>query len=104
MLVSLGYQVRSAGNGAEALQVLRNDASICLLLSDVRMRPGIDGVELARAAKRQGQGIKVLLASGHADDVLIRHQALDEFPLIRKPFSKDDLVRCLWAVVMQEGV
>jgi PAS domain S-box-containing protein len=103
MLISLGYNVLSARDGAEALRILRNDASIGLLLSDVRLQPGIDGVELARAAKQQSQGIKVLLTSGYADDILERHQASDEFPLIRKPFSKTDLVRRLWSVMIENG-
>jgi signal transduction histidine kinase len=98
MLISLGYQVLSARDGTEALQMLGEDSSIRLLFSDVRMRLGIDGVELARAAKRQSQDVKVLLTSGYADDLLARHQAWDEFPIIRKPFSKVDLVRHLAAV------
>jgi CheY-like chemotaxis protein len=104
MLVSLGYRVLSARNGVEALQMLRDDASVELLFSDVRMPLGIDGVELARAAKQQSRGIKILLTSGYADEVFARHQASDEFSVIRKPFSKVDLVRCLWAVVTEVGV
>ena len=98
MLVSLGYEVLTARNGAEALDSPRDNTSIELLFSDVLMPPGIDGVELARLAKQQRPGLKVLLTSGYADEVLARHQASDEFPPIRKPFSKVDLVRYLWAV------
>jgi hypothetical protein len=32
------------------------------------------------------KGIKVLLTSGYAGDVLERHRAVDEFPIIDKPF------------------
>jgi CheY-like chemotaxis protein len=58
--------------------MLGDDASIRLLFSDVCMPLGIDGVEFARVAKRQSQGIKVLLTSGYADDVQARPRAFSE--------------------------
>jgi signal transduction histidine kinase/CheY-like chemotaxis protein len=93
MLTDLGYQVVSARNGADALEALKNGDGFDLLFSDIGMPHGMNGVELARAARRLGNGIKVLLTSGYADGVLERHQALDEFPMINKPFYTTDLAR-----------
>jgi CheY-like chemotaxis protein len=98
-LTELGYQVRCARNGTEAIQMLESDKGFDLLFSDVVMPQGMSGVELAREAKRLRSGIKVLLTSGYAADVLERHQAADEFPFISKPFYRADLARCLWSVL-----
>jgi DNA-binding response OmpR family regulator len=55
------------------------------------MPNGINGIELAREARRLNKGIKVLLASGYAGEVLERHKAVGEFPLIDKPFYMSEL-------------
>jgi hypothetical protein len=45
-------------------------------------------------AKRDGyEGSKILLTSGYAGDVLERNQAVDEFPIIDKPYRLGDLAR-----------
>ena len=95
MLTELGHQVLRARNGSEAIQMLKSNRGFDLLFSDVRMPQGMSGVELAREAKRLRNGIKVLLTSGYAEDVLVRHRALDEFPIINKPFNQADLARRL---------
>jgi CheY-like chemotaxis protein len=66
-----------------------------LLFSDVVMPNGMNGIELAREARRLGKGIKILLTSGYAGDVSERHQAVDEFPIIDKPYGLADLARRL---------
>jgi CheY-like chemotaxis protein len=87
--------VASARNGADAIQLLRSGKQFDLLFSDVVMPQGITGLELAREAKRQCNGIKILLTSGNAEDVLTRYGAANEFPVIGKPFRRAELARCL---------
>jgi CheY-like chemotaxis protein len=99
MLTELGYEVLSARNGRDAIQMLKSDKGFDLLFSDVAMPQGMNGVELAREAKRLRSGIKVLLTSGYAEDVLARHGALDEFVVVRKPFYRADLARSLRSVL-----
>lgn len=43
-----GYRVITTGNGTSALDIIKNDATVDLLLSDIHMPGGIDGIELAR--------------------------------------------------------
>ena len=69
------------------------------LFSDVVMPNGMNGVELAREARRLRKGIKILLTSGYAGDVLERHQAVDEFPIIDKPYRLADLARRLQSIL-----
>jgi CheY-like chemotaxis protein len=97
MLTEFGYRVWTAANGAEAIDLLRNGHEFELLFSDVVMPNGVSGVELAREAKRLN--IKVLLTSGHARDVLERHQAVDEFPIIDKPFRRAELAQRLRSIL-----
>jgi signal transduction histidine kinase len=99
MLNSFGYRVLCARNGAEAIQMLESGQEFDLLFSDVVMPIGINGVELAREARRFNKGIKVLLTSGYAGDVLERHRAVDEFPIIDKPFRLADLARRLRSIL-----
>ena len=99
MLRDLGYQVICARNGREAMQLLKAGKRFDLLFSDVVMPKGITGVELAREAKRLCDGIRVLLTSGNAADVLARHRAEGEFPVIGKPFRRTDLAQYLRLVM-----
>jgi len=99
LLRQLGYQVLCARNGTEALQMLKAGERFDLLFSDVVMPQGINGVELAREAQRLCGGIKVLLTSGNAADVLARHGAEDEFPIIGKPYRRADLAQYLRLVM-----
>jgi CheY-like chemotaxis protein len=98
-LTALGYRVVCARNGAEAIQMFESGQEFELLFSDVVMPNGMSGVELAHEARRRSSGIKVLLTSGYAGDVLERYRAVDEFPIIDKPFRLADLARRLRSIL-----
>jgi CheY-like chemotaxis protein len=85
-----------------AIQLLESGQEFDLLFSDVVMPNGMNGVELAREARRFSKGIKILLTSGYAGDVLERHQAVDECPIIDKPYRLPDLARRLRSI-LQSG-
>jgi CheY-like chemotaxis protein len=95
MLTKLGYDVLCARNGTDSLEILESGIKLDLLLSDVVMPGGINGIELARRAKTMREDIKILLASGNAADVLARHGAAGEFPVIGKPFRRAELAEFL---------
>lgn len=99
MLKMFGYQVFCAHNGTEALQLLHSDRRFNLLLSDIVMPNGINGIELAREATQLHSGIKILLTSGYADEALQRHQAVGEFPIIDKPFGLTDLAHRIRSIL-----
>ena len=65
------------------------------------MPQGRNGVELAREAKRLNKGIKVLLTSGYAGDVLERHGGVDEFKVIRKPFRSAELAQSVRSLLQE---
>jgi signal transduction histidine kinase len=99
MLTTFGFRVLCARNGAEAIEIFRSGKEFDLLFSDVVMPNGMNGVELAREARRLNKGIKILLTSGYAEDVLKRHGAEDEFPIIDKPFRLSNLSQRLRAIL-----
>jgi CheY-like chemotaxis protein len=99
MLTTFGYRVLCARNGAEAIRILESGQDIDLLFSDVVMPNGMNGVELARAARQRNKHIKVLLTSGYAGDVMERLRAVGEFPIIDKPFRLADLARRLRSIL-----
>ncbi len=84
VLRDLGYDLREAGGGEEALDLLRRDNRIEVLLTDVVM-PGMNGAELARRASSERPGLTILFMSGYADPQEITG-ALRRYRLVRKPF------------------
>lgn len=55
VLEAAGYKVITTGNGTIALDILQIDATVDLLLSDIQMPGGIDGIELARRVQMKRQ-------------------------------------------------
>jgi CheY-like chemotaxis protein len=101
MLTTFGYKVLCARNGAEAIQIVESGQAFDLLFSDIVMPNGMSGVELARELVRRNDGVKILLTSGYASDVLERHHAAGEFPIIDKPYRRSDLVRRLQSILRE---
>jgi two-component system cell cycle sensor histidine kinase/response regulator CckA len=89
-----GYQVLTAGDGEEALQVARRHAApIQLLLTDVVM-PGINGRVLAERLAPWQPGMKVLYMSGYTDSFIAGHGVLEPGThLLHKPFTEEALAR-----------
>jgi DNA-binding NtrC family response regulator len=93
LLESAGYKVLPADN-AESAVVLGQDLTepIDLLLTDALM-PGMGGVELSARLKALRPGLKVLLMSGYAGDLIARYGAMEpEMALMEKPFTRHDLL------------
>ncbi|MDT4740605.1 response regulator [Bradyrhizobium sp. WYCCWR 12699] len=83
MLEELGCEVISAPSGADALDRLRQNQKISILITDINM-PGMDGHELAELARRRKPELKILQLSG-------REPRRGGLPMIRKPFSFEEL-------------
>jgi two-component system cell cycle sensor histidine kinase/response regulator CckA len=85
-----GYQVITADNGEEALDVIARGEPIDLLLSDVVM-PGMDGPTMVAEARKQRPELKVLFMSGYAEEQLRQTLGVDDAHFLPKPFSVQDL-------------
>ncbi|MCG3149081.1 MAG: Sensor histidine kinase RcsC [Verrucomicrobiae bacterium] len=93
-LRELGYAVHTAGDGAEALEVLQaTGGPVELLVTDVVM-PKMGGPELADALRHRYRDTRVLFTSGYTADTIGRHGVLDEgISFLRKPFTSQTLAR-----------
>jgi len=95
----LGYRFLEASDAAEALEVLARER-IDLLLTDIVMPGGLDGVELVRLARERWPGLKIILTSGFPQDRIDDHSQLGDLPLLSKPYSREDLADMLRAVLV----
>ena len=100
MVRGLGYQVRAARDGREALRYLdQHPGEIRLVLSDVIM-PYMDGGELAERVRDRVPGVRIVLRpdslEGGAGELVA---AYPEIPFLTKPFSFSELYATLsWLV------
>ena len=86
-----GYKVLEASSGEKALDVLRSEEGIDVLVTDVVM-PGMDGATLARLVRMERPSIQVILMSGYAEDVALGDfSGEDGIHFLPKPFSLKQL-------------
>jgi two-component system NtrC family sensor kinase len=94
LFIDDGYDIHTAGSGAEALELLEQSGDFKLVVSDYRM-PGMNGVEfLAEVCRRWPETERIIL-SGYADTGAIV-SAINEgqiYKFIAKPWNDDDLFR-----------
>ncbi len=88
----LGYTVLAAGNAEDGLALLRKHATIHLLLTDIVLPSGVDGIQLGERAKALRPGLQVIYMTGYTE-----HRALESLTaiepgrLLNKPFHSDEL-------------
>ncbi|HUG98206.1 MAG TPA: PAS domain S-box protein [Gammaproteobacteria bacterium] len=91
-LVALGYRVIIAGNGPEALAIVRRRDDIDLLFTDVVMPGGMNGRQLADAVLSIRPGVRVLYTSGYSENAIVHHGRLDPgVHLLGKPYRRSEL-------------
>jgi CheY-like chemotaxis protein len=101
MLRDLGYSVREAAGGAEALDALSNDIGVDVLLTDLAM-PEMNGAQLAKAAQARQPELAVVFLSGYADTDSFARGAVMRH-LVRKPFRPGELRQQIEAALSDRG-
>jgi CheY-like chemotaxis protein len=87
MLEDLGHRVIGANSGLHALDILRSDQPIDLMLTD-HVMPGMTGIELAMATREMRPQLPILLATGYAE---LPDGAQIDVPRLTKPYHQDQL-------------
>ena len=87
MLEDLGHRVIGANSGRHALDILRSEQPIDLMMTD-HVMPGMTGVELAAASREVRPSLPILLATGYAD---LPEGAQLDLPRLAKPYHQDQL-------------
>ncbi len=92
VLEDLGYTAIEASDAAGGLRVLQSDARIDLLVTDVGLPGGMNGRQMADAARMSRPGLKVLFITGYAENALLNNGQLEPgMSVLTKPFVVDTL-------------
>jgi two-component system NtrC family response regulator len=86
-----GFEVFTAANGREGLQVVR-DADLDLVITDMQM-PEMDGMQLLREVKELNRELPVLMITAYAQvEKAVAAMQAGAFSYLAKPFSNDELI------------
>ena len=100
-LEDAGYAVVEADSGAQALTLLRADTRVDVLLSDLTM-PGMDGLQLIRAAQEIRPGLPAILLTGYTGagaSLAVGATVEGTFALLRKPVTGAQLTERIAAML-----
>ena len=91
-LEEMGYQIFEAGEGMSALKILRSDTNIDLLITDVGLPGGMNGRQIADAARSIRPGLRVIFITGYAENALASKSQLEPgMQVLTKPFAMETL-------------
>jgi len=100
VLSDLGYTVHEAADGRSGLQILGSGTRIDLLLTDVGLPGGMNGRQLADAARQQRPDLSVLFITGYAESVAASDGQMEAgMQVMTKPFSLDALTAKVQGIV-----
>ncbi len=92
VLEELGFTVIEAADGPSGLKALQADARIDLLITDVGLPGGMNGRQLADAARTTRTDLKVLFITGYAENAIIGNgQLAPGMEILTKPFVVEAL-------------
>ena len=92
VLEELGYTALEAADSVEGLRILRSKARIDLLISDVGLPGGMNGRQMADAARQVRPDLKVLFITGYAENAAVGNgQLAPGMAVLTKPFAVDHL-------------
>ena len=100
VLSDLGYDVLEAQDAASGLKLLQSGAPIALLMTDIGLPGGMNGRQLADAARQLRPALKILFMTGYAESAVIGSAQLDPgMNLLTKPFAMETLASRIKAIM-----
>lgn len=97
MLEDLGHTVFEAASAKHALDILRREKQLDLVITDHAM-PHMTGVQLANVIKAERPGLPIILATGYAE---LPPGSETDLPKLAKPFRQQDLMQAVAAAMRQ---
>nr|WP_272876532.1 ATP-binding protein [Stutzerimonas stutzeri] len=92
VLQEMGLNTLEAAEGPSGMRILDSDAHLDLLISDIGLPGGMNGRQLADAAREKRPSLPVLFITGYAEgSVLQRSSARYDYEVLTKPFTINDL-------------
>jgi len=88
-LNEMGYATCQAHDGASALEVIKRNIDLDLIVTDIVMPGGMNGAELAQKVRQLLPNVKLIYSSGYPADALTdRTLNLAHAPLLQKPYER----------------
>ncbi|MEN3745711.1 ATP-binding protein [Sphingomonas sp. HF-S3] len=89
-----GYACLEAQDGPAGLKLLQSGARIDLLITDVGLPGGLNGRQVADAARALRPGLRILFVTGYAENAVLNHGHIEHgMEVLTKPFAIEDLMR-----------
>ncbi len=103
MLQQFGYAPLAATDGHDGLHLLEARPQLDLLITDIGLPGGMNGRQLANAARQIKPELKILLISGYADPAVIEKDPLPSgMQFLMKPFAMDTLLSMVQSMTDSE--
>ena len=100
VLAESGYAVIEAPDGPAGLKVLDSNARIDLLITDVGLPGGMNGRQVADAARVSRPNLKILFITGYAENAVIGQTRLENGMFVMtKPFQMDMLAHRIREII-----
>ena len=92
VLGDLGYTAIEAIDGAGGMKIIQSDVRLDLLITDVGLPGGMNGRQVADAAREARPDLKVLFITGYAENAVVGNGHLDPgMSVLTKPFAMEAL-------------
>jgi len=105
ILEDLGYTVLEAEDGRAGLHIANSGVRIDLLLTDVGLPGGMNGRQLADAARQRRPDLKVLFITGYADSVAVGNGRMEQgMQVMTKPFVLGTLAAKVQSIINKRAV
>ncbi|MGI4798728.1 MAG: ATP-binding protein, partial [Janthinobacterium lividum] len=102
VLGDLGYIAIEAADGPAGLKVLQSNVRIDLLVTDVGLPGGMNGRQVADAARMSRPDLKVLFITGYAENAVLSHGHLDPgMHVMTKPFTMEALASRIKQLIVE---
>jgi len=102
-LADMGFSSFQAIDGASALDVIREQREIDLMVTDIVMPGGMNGVELVKRALAIRPDLRIIYSSGFPAEALAeRSLPLVDGPLLRKPYQRAEFTAIVHSVMANE--
>jgi signal transduction histidine kinase/CheY-like chemotaxis protein len=93
-LSDLGYACIEANDGPAGLKILQSPKRVDLLVTDVGLPGGLNGRQIAEAARALRSDLRILFVTGYAENAAFNHGHIERgMEVLTKPFTVDELMR-----------
>lgn len=103
-LEDLGNGCIEASGGPSELKLIETTPEIDFLVTDVGLPGGLNGRQVAEAARALRPGLRILFVTGYAENAVLNHGHIARgMEVLTKPFAVEELGRRVTALMQQPG-